>query len=112
MLYYPLTLEGAGKSGVQRRVTVVEVNTRGVYFILIRSDKIDKIIHREDKKVLEAAAAALKYCSVLVVVWFDPCVAPRPPPHTATALGMRPLTVRVCPVRSIGHKLELSKHWG
>lgn len=86
MLYYPLTLEGAGKSGVQRRVTVVEVNTRGVYFILIRSDKIDKIIHREDKKVLEAAAAAPKYCSVLVVVWFDPCVAPRPPRRTPPPL--------------------------
>ena len=106
MLYYPLTLEGAGKSGVQRRVTVVEVNTRGVYFILIRSDKIDKIIHREDKKVPEVL---FRTCSSLVRPLRGSASAA---PHTATALGMRPLTVRVCPVRSIGHKLELSKHWG
>ena len=32
--------------------------------------------------------------------------------RATTALGMRPLTARLCPVRSVGHKLKMSKHWG
>ena len=37
------------------------------------------------------------------------CAAPRAP----TALkNNATLTARLCPVRSVGHKLKMSKHWG